>query len=488
MIAVVGGLAVRGALETPEGRIAKETLRERYESSVIEMLHTDREFREKLEINRERRHLIRGGRVMALDGKTQVLGMVERGAKSSAKASISEVRMQPIAERCAADVRVAQRVETLPIGGCLIGLSVDPKEAMARYGEKFYDDKGFRKGLAFLQWYYRIDEHTLLAATYSVDQSDLDIWREVWGKFGGLIPATESTNTWLDHDIQCSGTIVECRSMVQKIRQCFYQERGIPARRQRYSVDEFMAMNQVTSDEMFEELYMNLAVAHETSELGENLGIFVDGLLAGGRHLNASIRTQLSVMRHNRLVGADIALLEQLIRYAVTERLRTALHRLGGDGLALVSQVAAPLGVAPGHYIAASSAGNVLDGARAGRTYGGCTKSINPGKESPEDPLGLNSDRPQDAFGGLDEGEADKKKWQWKRGVCRINYCPTRPRQTEIGPCDVCRSCQNKFDSGLDPVLIYAKRGMLAHKKNSKNLKTFWVGKEKHNEETSVGS
>lgn len=45
----------------------------------------------------------------------------------------------------------------------------------------------------------------------------------------------------------------------------------------------------------------------------------------------------------------------------------------------------------------------------------------------------------------------DKSKWKWKKGVCRVESCPTRPGETKIGPCNVCEKCQEKFDAGEDP-------------------------------------
>lgn len=44
-----------------------------------------------------------------------------------------------------------------------------------------------------------------------------------------------------------------------------------------------------------------------------------------------------------------------------------------------------------------------------------------------------------------------KDSWKWKRGVCQVKSCSTRPGQTEVGPCSVCRKCQVKFDKGEDP-------------------------------------
>lgn len=49
-------------------------------------------------------------------------------------------------------------------------------------------------------------------------------------------------------------------------------------------------------------------------------------------------------------------------------------------------------------------------------------------------------------------GTDDKSEsWSWKKGICQVSSCSTRPGQTEVGPCSVCRSCQAKFDNGEDP-------------------------------------
>lgn len=58
--------------------------------------------------------------------------------------------------------------------------------------------------------------------------------------------------------------------------------------------------------------------------------------------------------------------------------------------------------------------------------------------------------RPGDAENDADDAE-DRSTWIYKKGMCRVESCATRPGQTEVGPCDVCRSCQILFDEGLDP-------------------------------------
>lgn len=47
--------------------------------------------------------------------------------------------------------------------------------------------------------------------------------------------------------------------------------------------------------------------------------------------------------------------------------------------------------------------------------------------------------------------EEGKENWKWKKGVCQVSACPTRPGKTEVGPCSVCRTCQSMFDKGRDP-------------------------------------
>lgn len=80
-------------------------------------------------------------------------------------------------------------------------------------------------------------------------------------------------------------------------------------------------------------------------------------------------------------------------------------------------------------------------GGSAGRgaNKGGSSKNKKSEKSSDE-----NTEDEQDAI----ERNED---WTWKRGVCRVDSCPTRPGKTQVGPCAVCRRCQKMFDKGIDP-------------------------------------
>lgn len=50
--------------------------------------------------------------------------------------------------------------------------------------------------------------------------------------------------------------------------------------------------------------------------------------------------------------------------------------------------------------------------------------------------------------------EKGKKFWKFKRGVCQVETCSTRPGKTMIGPCNVCKDCERLFDKGVDPTKV----------------------------------
>lgn len=47
--------------------------------------------------------------------------------------------------------------------------------------------------------------------------------------------------------------------------------------------------------------------------------------------------------------------------------------------------------------------------------------------------------------------EKGEQSWTYRKGVCRIVSCTSRPGKTDVGPCSICRDCQKRFDKGEDP-------------------------------------
>ena len=69
-----------------------------------------------------------------------------------------------------------------------------------------------------------------------------------------------------------------------------------------------------------------------------------------------------------------------------------------------------------------------------------------------------------------DSDDENKDNWKWTKGVCQVKTCSTRPGQTEVGPCSVCRKCQAKFDNGEDPTKVVTQSSQAEVEFESKPL------------------
>lgn len=105
-------------------------------------------------------------------------------------------------------------------------------------------------------------------------------------------------------------------------------------------------------------------------------------------------------------------------------------------------------------FRALESNSTILIGAANIKVGGGCAGSSDRSSDStdPNNPLSLlelgQGNENQQA---TDSWESNPNSRKWKKGVCQVQSCATRPGQTEVGPCSVCKSCQAKFDKGQDP-------------------------------------
>ncbi len=92
---------------------------------------------------------------------------------------------------------------------------------------------------------------------------------------------------------------------------------------------------------------------------------------------------------------------------------------------------------------------------------GGCAGNIS-GANGDND-LFERTDATGESLGTVSSGES-KEEWTWKSGTCQVKTCPS-PKPTEVGPCSVCRRCQDVFDRGGDPTLaISSQRGAVTKK------------------------
>lgn len=164
-----------------------------------------------------------------------------------------------------------------------------------------------------------------------------------------------------------------------------------------------------------------------------------DGGLAMSRELEARIEIaqQAILFATAGVVTGNARVLEQISpqeaqRILEAEEYIQALHRQGRLQEARAAQA---------HQSQLIARNNIRVGA-------GCPGELDAGfgegKGSKADRRGEDSDTDS-------EDAEDRSSWTYKKGICRVESCLTRPGQTEVGPCDVCRSCQAIFDEGLDP-------------------------------------
>lgn len=462
----LGKTALENELDTDRGRLLKEMARDEWESSLIEMINTDAEFRDRLEITRERRHDIRQGQVVCVDAAgtaTPMVELIKRGADRAEAEITTDPRMRFQAERDKNDLYNAQEVDTLAPGMMRVVVSMDPKAAFKEHGREFVEGLGYREGWASIQGYWLTpDGNEMATFTYTINDSDMAVMREVCNALGATIPADVTENAFIRHPILAAcQDMAQARSVLLKIRDQAYQKQGITTTR--YSVDEFLSQNQELVTQVFDSQYMELATAHAFRYKNETVHAFAQALLDSPLQLEAKIHARLqAVCRTSKLEHQDVQLLEYLLRYGLIERLRPALRYIGNKKLATLESFAMPAGTQqlPYEHIARSLATNALAGIRAGRTYGGCTRGL----DIKLDDTDKNKRDPLDPFGGYDKEDGSKeesrKSWKLTLSICRVKDCPSRgknpdkPLKVLCGPCGVCMGrCQKLFDAGKDPTL-----------------------------------
>lgn len=139
------------------------------------------------------------------------------------------------------------------------------------------------------------------------------------------------------------------------------------------------------------------------------------------------------------------------------------------------------VGVSPAEIYAAQACLTRMVAHQDIRTGGGCagtTQSVFSSK-----PGELSSDS-EGALGQVATEKSDssneKSNWKWKMGICQVKACPSRPGQTEVGPCSVCRHCQAEFDAGRDPTKgpLAKMVAKVAKKMGEYGMKAFWFGEK----------
>lgn len=393
----LGSYATTEAVAAEHREAAAELAYKDFKTAVTEMLKTDGDYRYCLDLENSDEYRVIDGQACAADG-VPIVDKLADGLASSILAKQSNPELEAQVERDQADLDNAKIVDQLTPGTTRIVLSLDPRDELKRH-KKTYSALGYREGLSYLQWYSKT-ETSVVAGSFSVDQSDQAIWRDIFRENGVEIPEGESPNKWIRHGIELAISPAQAKQMVQQMRSRHYQRLG--REKKRYSVTEFVDLHESTLQSFFDTYYLALSEAVYTGQNSQQLQSLAAAILSSNiEKLDPSIRSQLILIANSSKFKPDSAkVMDSIIRYAATEELRKSLQAFISQPKAKLSHRHYP-GLPGAYYQLVSPqllAANIVSGILAGREYGGCPGQI---KLSIGDLLASESDHSsQEAYGG----------------------------------------------------------------------------------------
>lgn len=391
----LGRIAVEGVPEKPSEEQLYNLARDDFTTGIDEMLKTDVEFRNYLDVESVHKYQVIDGQVCANDG-TPMVEVIENGLRNAQAKARLDSRMHHQVIRDQGDLLNAQKVDQLKPGMARFAVSMDPKRQLEE-DSKYWNSLGYRQGIAYLQWYCRADDETLIAGAYSVDLSDENTWRELFGELGVAVASDESPNTWIQNGFEAELNVDQTRQWAVNIRERYYQKRQ--AAKKRYSVTEYTQNQAVLLDQMFNAYYPSLSEAVYTRRNNRVLQNLAQEMLARSADMKPQVRRELVRIANSNQFDDDAGrLIDSMIRYAAVEELRKGLKGLITDDGRL-SALCRPA-LEP-ELMNRLMAANVQTGTKAGRRYGGCARQADfSDKSGDNDPDAIQN--PQDAFGGSD--------------------------------------------------------------------------------------
>lgn len=413
-------------VERPSNQLYQE-----FTSSVGEMLKGDEEKGKHLEISRRDIFDFREGHVIAYDGETRVVDLVKAGAEQSKQSALIDHRMWTQHRRDKADIRNAEKVDVMlndaTLSNTRVVVSLEPKEAMERDGIEFWEEGlNYKAGLAYMQVYHRNNDGSLSTLTLSVDGSDKDMWRSLWGKRGVEIPKDETTDNWLDYALEEDLDDDEFEDFANSIRTEYYEL--VPDSLDRDSVEELLQDNQELVDQVFEHLYEPLGIALVSGKNSETIKDFAKESMKLDK-IKTEIRQQLwTISLSETLEVQDIIILEQMVRYGLVEQLRdfdktkerVKSDRFSHDNYSSVAfnntvnatfeRSVSSQSIIPPQILIRNIVGGISAGVEAGRSHGSCGSVTKLGQDSRLNDRLTDEIGAQDVFGGKVNETSEKSE------------------------------------------------------------------------------
>ena len=423
--------------------MAEELAYDDFTTKIAEMLKTDTELSGRLDVTRDKQFSVEGGRVVAADG-TPMVDVVRRGFEASRDSE--DKRLSTVqALRDEGDVMVAEMADELAVGRSMIVISMDPKDQLRGRDALFWRHRGYREGIAYIQWYSKVSETELWGSAYSADHSDVGQWSRLLTARGVAVPDEVDPNTFIRHAWVFDSDGDEAKQRAVELRKEYYLSVGAPV--DRLSVDTYLASNADLIKAAFSTYYPAIARALITgsnqTELQELARQSLTQLRPGS--INPDMLQQIIRVANKR--GFDDAMavaLDELIPYATVEQLRRGLARTQLHGKA--PGVRRPLTALPAEVIYSLRQADmhqmVLSGLQSGlaarRSYGGCSGVNITSDALNESSEGSNPGGPQDLFGGSEGGKeyaAGEDRYGPLTFKCTEGHTNTRKRGELLTEC-----------------------------------------------------
>lgn len=416
-----------------------------FETALAEMIKTDPEYRHYLDVNKARQFAYRDGKTRAADG-TPMIDVVQAGYETSVNSSDIRLSTSQV-ERDAGDVLVAEAADNLRVGQSMLVVSMEPKTELAGKDAKFWEKQGYRKGIAYIQWYSRTSENELWASAISVDHSDIGHWKELLHGEGVEIPDDVTPNTFIRHMHHFKGDEKTAQTVAEKLRTQYYRSVGAPDTR--ISITDFLRANQALTDAMFDTYVPVIGKAITTQNNSGRLQTFARQALATIPPEKLSSEVRMQLMRTANMKRFDDAMaraMNDAILYATAEQLRVGLKTIVHKPEMKPSLMPPQLKIAGVEQYAhmrqvqlqTMAVAGLQRGVEARRSYGGCSGTNLARK--PEDllkPL-IN---PQDIFGGND---ASQEEDSGPDGLGPLTFKCTEGHVNTRTKGEILKECQTK--------------------------------------------
>lgn len=456
----IGQLSIDNCLETDQGRRELDEGRADFVTAIQEHLATDTLYGDRLVFEPTRILAYKNGHTMASNGDALV-DIVARGAHSSQEAVKLDSRMELQARRDARDAEVIARADSLAVGEMYAAVSCAPNAAISQDADFWEGRMGYRKGMAVLQMFYRLDEERMLTGAYSIKNSTSASLGSLLRSQGVEVPPSVS-----DEDVICYGIRKEvapdaASDFGDRLRE--YHKAQTGHLEPQLSVTRLVEDNHHLLETVYRVYMVPLA---EALVSGKNSHI-LQGLARTLLHKTCATRLapeyERSLQRLTQfetLSEEDANTMAGAIRLMVVEDLRKVVVSLlgpkpSGDIGHRISMPMPTANMMPEVWHQALHnyfSDAFQNGVEAGRSYGGC--STIEALKARESTAG-----PQDIVGRIEDADPNNEGIGRKhRGACRVPGCPNSTKKVVVGGCDVCLvSCQKKFDRGwtLEQIVRY---------------------------------